>query len=146
MLVKAVVICILIWFIAIIGYKGIFKRYCMLAFMSGVFFFPFYFLGIDVMASFLIMCFMVGIILFIRFRRLRRLALAGIWKLPLLYLIIVKIYFMIWPGFVGQWNASTLWGVLFFGLPLGEIAWAFGFGFYWPLFMGYVFKLKVTLR
>ena len=122
------------------------RRYCIAAGISGVVFFPFYFLGVDVMTSFLLMCFFAGILLFVRLPQLRKLALGGIWKLPLLYLIIVKIYFLIWPDFAGQWNAASLWGRLFFGLPFGEIAWAVGFGFYWPLFMGYVFKIKVQSR
>jgi len=141
------------WFAAVLFFPPIsretitffdgFKRYCIVAGSSGIVFFACYFLKVDVMTSFLLMCATVGTVFFIRLRPLRKLALAGLWKLPLVYLIIVKIYFLIWPDFVLQWNLSSFWGQLYFGLPLGEIAWAMGFGFYWPLFMGYVFKLRI---
>ena len=127
-----------------ISFLEIFKRYSAVAGGSGIVFFTFYFLGVDIMSAYLLMCLIVGLVLFIRLRPLRKLALAGLWKFPILYLAIVKMYFLIWPNFVWQWNTSAPWGRLYFGLPLGEIAWAFGFAFYWPLFMGHVFKLKIA--
>ena len=141
------------WFVVAFRFQSIsreaitfyefFKRYCIVAGSSGIVFFTFYFSGIDVMSALVLTFFIIGIAMFILLRPLRELALAGIWKLPLLYLVVVKIYFLMWPDFVGQWNASVFWGRLFFGLPFGEIAWAISFGFYWPLFMGYVFKIKI---
>jgi hypothetical protein len=128
------------------AFHEIIKRYCIVSGISGVAFFPFYFAGINVMTAFILMCFIVGLSLFVLYPRLRKLALAGIWKAPLVYGTMVKIYFLVWPDLALQWNTTTLWGKMFFGIPLGEIAWAISFGFYWPLFIGYVFKIKIPVR
>ena len=60
-----------------------------------------------------------------------------------IYCGIVKGVFWIWPEFVSCWRSTPPWGLLLFGIPLGEIAWAAGFGLFWPLFAGFVFDLRV---
>ena len=61
-----------------------------------------------------------------------------------IYCGIVKGVFWIWPEFVSCWRSTPPWGLLLFGIPLGEIAWAVGFGLFWPLFAGYVFDLRLS--
>lgn len=70
-------------------------------------------------------------------------AAGGIGFLPI-YCGIVKAVFWIWPGFVSCWNSTPPWGLLLFGIPLGEIGWAASFGFFWPLFAGFVFDLRLS--
>jgi len=129
-----------------IAFFEVYKRYSVVAVISAVIFFAFYFLGFNPMTAYLWMSFIVGIGLFIWFPSLRKFAIAGLWKFPILYLVSLKMYFLIWPDFVLQWNATAPWGRLYFGVPLGEIAWAVSFGFYWPLFVGYVFKIRPEIQ
>jgi predicted secreted hydrolase len=75
--------------------------------------------------------------------RLWRLGLCGILGFPLLYCLIVRVYFLCWPGFITQWNPEGPWGSVLLGLPSGEIAWAVAFGGFWPLFVGYVLAVRV---
>jgi hypothetical protein len=125
-----------------IGISGIVRRYSIVAVFSALIFFPLYFFGIDPMSAFAAMCFIVGGYFFIVLPQLRNTALKGLWRLPVIYLTIVKIYFLIWPDFIYQWNGAGFWGRPVFGIPFGEFAWAISFGFYWPIFIGYVFRLK----
>ena len=104
----------------------------------------FYFLGMDSMLALILTCLIVGIALFIRLPHLRKIALEGLWKFPVLYLVVVKIYFSIWPDFVYQWNVSSPLGRLLWGIPIGEIIWSILFGLYWPLFMGYVYNIQIS--
>ena len=77
-------------------------------------------------------------------RDLWRFSAAGGIGFPLIYRGILRTVFWIWPGFVSCWKSTPPWGVLLFGVPLGEVAWAFGFGLFWPLFAGYVFDLRLS--
>jgi hypothetical protein len=71
-----------------------------------------------------------------------RFSVAGGVGFSLFYCGIVKAVFWMWPEFVYCWKNTSPWGLLLFGIPLGEIAWAAGFGLCWPLFAGYVFDLR----
>jgi len=62
----------------------------------------------------------------------------------LIYCGILKSVFWIWPDFVSCWKSTPAWGLLLFGIPLGEIAWAVSFGLFWPLFAGFVFDLRLS--
>ncbi len=73
-----------------------------------------------------------------------RFSLAGGIGFPLLYFGTIKVFFWIWPGFVFSWNNTFPWGTLLFGVPLGEITWAISFGLFWPLFLGFVFDLRLA--
>jgi hypothetical protein len=61
-----------------------------------------------------------------------------------IYCGVVKGVFWIWPGFASCWRSTPPWGVRLFGIPLGEIAWAAGFGLYRPLFAAYVMDLRLS--
>ncbi len=78
--------------------------------------------------------------------RLWPLCICGLAGFPLLYWLIVRTYFLLWPGFITQWNPEGIWGAVVLGLPRGEIAWAFAFGAFWPVFVGYVFDVRIERR
>lgn len=82
---------------------------------------------------------LIGILLILR-RDMMLMAIAGLFGFAPIYIIIVKVYFWVWPDFVYQWNQTHLWGRLVWGVPLGEIVWALGFGAWWPLLVGHVFN------
>ena len=67
-------------------------------------------------------------------------AIIGLLGFVPVYFIMVKVVFWVWPNFVYEWNQNQLWGRLIWGVPLGEVVWALGFGAWWPLFVGYVFN------
>ena len=71
-----------------------------------------------------------------------RLSAAGGIGFSLMYPGIIRAAFWIWPEFVFCWRSTPPWGLLLFGVPLGEVAWAISFGLFWPLFTGYVFDLR----
>jgi len=120
------------------------KRYSILAAFSVGFFLIFVFAGFPKMTSIIMSYSTIGLFLFFRQKRLRLLAIRGIWKFPIFYLVLVKILYNLWPDFLTQWNLSTFWGTTVLGIPLGEWSWALTFGFYWPLFVGYLLKIKVV--
>ncbi len=72
-----------------------------------------------------------------------RLALRGVLLYPLVYFVIVKFYFLIWPDFVRQWNLEGPWGTVIMGVPLGEFAWSVGFALWWPPFFAYLCNLDL---
>jgi hypothetical protein len=74
-----------------------------------------------------------------------RFSAAGGLGFSLMYCGIVKALFRIWPAFVSCWTSTPPWGLLLFGIPLGEIVWAVGFGLFWPLFAGFVFDLRLSV-
>ncbi len=125
------------------GFSQILKRGSTVGGGSLLFFLTMYFCKADSMFAFLLVCLVVGIVLYIRQPHLRRLGMDGLWKYPLFYLPLVKLIFLIWPDFVNQWKISTPLGRLYWGIPLGEIIWSVLFGLYWPMFMGYVYKVKI---
>ncbi len=73
-----------------------------------------------------------------------RFSAAGGIGFSLIYCGIVKGVFYLWPDFVSCWKSTSPWGLLVFGIPLGEIAWAVSFGLCWPLFAGFVFDLRLS--
>ncbi len=72
------------------------------------------------------------------------LCLSGIIGFPVLYYLIVRVYFLYWPGFIAQRNPEGAWGKVLPGLSTGEIAWAVAFGGFWPLFVGHVLDLRIA--
>jgi len=89
-----------------------------------------------------------GLLLFLLGRRasLWRLALAGLVSFTLVYLLIVKLDFAVWPNFVSYWNADGLWGSLVFGIPRGEVAWAAVFGAVWPVVIASALDIRFDSR
>jgi len=95
-------------------------------------------------ASAILALFMAVVPLLLLRPDLWRLSAAGGIGFPLFYCGIVRAAFWICPDFVSCWKSTPPWGLLLFGIPLGEIAWAVGFGLFWPLFAGYVFDLRLS--
>ncbi|HMD71233.1 MAG TPA: hypothetical protein VKF41_07810 [Bryobacteraceae bacterium] len=77
---------------------------------------------------------------------------SGLWRFsaaggigfPLIYCGILKSVYWICPDFVSCWRSTPPWGLLLFGIPVGEIVWAVSFGLFWPLFAGFVFDLRLS--
>jgi len=121
-------------------------RYRIICGISVILFLLCYLLKFGGVGSLLLACGIVATILLIRNRKLWSLFITGIFVYPLLYLVLLKFFFWIWPDFVKQWNPLSFWGATtFLGIPRGEITWAFIFGAYWPLLMAYVFDFRVSL-
>ena len=122
------------------------KRFLLAGAATSVLFLLLIFLGLEPMGALIgtILLTAFGLLLF-RFR-LWPLCLSGILGFPVLYYLIVRVYFLYWPGFIAQWNPEGPWGKILLGLPMGEIAWAIAFGGFWPLFVGYVLDLRVARR
>ena len=99
-------------------------------------------MGRSSMASAILAQLMAVISLLLLRPDLWRFSAAGGIGFSLIYCGIVKAMFWIWPEFLSCWRSTPPWGLLLFGIPLGEIAWAVGFGLFWPLFAGYVFELR----
>ena len=100
--------------------------------------------GCEGMAALLITCALVSIALVAWMRPMAGLALEGAARFTVLYLAVVKFYFILWPDFTKQWNPSPPLGTLIAGIPLGEILWAPIFGAYWTLLMVLVFRMRIS--
>jgi hypothetical protein len=114
-------------------------RYRIICGISVILFLLLYLLEFGGMGSLLLTCGIVAILLLIRNRKLWPLFITGIFLYPVLYLVLLKYFYWIWPHFVKQWNPLSFWGgTSFLEIPRGEITWAVIFGAYWPLLMTYV--------
>lgn len=71
-------------------------------------------------------------------------AMSGALGFALVWFLISTVYFLVWPGSVLQWNASSVWGRPCMGVPLGELAWAATFGAAWPLFTAFVLDARFS--
>jgi predicted secreted hydrolase len=100
--------------------------------------------GLSPMSALVGTCSLMALGLFIIRLRLWPLGMSGLFGFTVLYTLIVKAYFLLWPDFIKQWNPEGPWGVVLLGLPAGEIAWAVAFGAFWPLFVGFVFNIQLA--
>jgi len=101
-------------------------------------------MGLSSMTSAILVLLMAVVSLLVLRPDLWRFSVMGGIGFAPIYCGIVKGVFWIWPGFASCWSGTPPWGVRLFGIPLGEIAWAAGFGLYWPLFAGYVMDLRLS--
>lgn len=72
-----------------------------------------------------------------------KLALAGVVGFSLAYGLYIKCLFNWSPVFGSFWAEAKPWGRLVWGLPVGELAWAVGFGACWPLFVAFLFRAEM---
>jgi hypothetical protein len=119
------------------------KRFFFLSGLAVSFFLFFCGVGVSGMTSLLCTCVAASLVMLLLKRSLWPLAAVGLFSFTLLYLFVVKIYFLMWPDFVEQWSPAPPWGTRFWGIPLGEISWAAVFGAYWPLFTGHIFNIAL---
>jgi hypothetical protein len=101
-------------------------------------------LGRSSMASTILAQLMAMVSLLLLRPDLWRFSAAGGIGFSLIYCGILKTVFWSWPEFVSCWRSTPPWGLLLFGIPLGEVAWAVSFGLFWPLFAGFVFDLRLS--
>jgi hypothetical protein len=121
-------------------------RYFIMSSLSAFLFLSFYFMGFGGMGSLILACLIVTAFLLLRIRKPWLIFFTGIILHPVFYSLEVKLFFWFWPDFITQWNMRTIWGSPILGIPLGETTWAVIFGAYWPLFMAYVFDLRLRPR
>lgn len=124
--------------------KILWPRYRIIAGISVLLFLLFNLTGFIGMTSLVFTCTIVTAMLLFMKRELWPVALGGIIGFAVIYLVLVRIYFFVWPDFVLQWNMQTFWGRLIWGMPLGEIVWACVFGAYWPVFMINVWNIHYS--
>jgi hypothetical protein len=119
-----------------VSWKTLLMRYAMVATVSGLTFLLLSSLmGLSGMTALLLTCLILAAILFLVRKSLWPVVLVSLLGFPLFYLSVVKVYFLIWPEFIHQWNSAPPWGRTVLGIPLGEIAWSVVFSIYWPLFV-----------
>jgi hypothetical protein len=119
--------------------KILLLRYAILANLSGITFLLLSCLmNLSGMTALILTCLVMAAVMFLLRKSLWPVVLVSLVGFPILYLGIVKVYFLIWPEFVQQWNSTTLWGKTVLGIPLGEITWSVVFSIYWPLFVMFV--------
>jgi hypothetical protein len=71
------------------------------------------------------------------------LAAAGSPAYAVLYVVTLKIWYVLVPSFGAQWNAGALWGPTVLGIPLDEVVWAAAFGMAWPMFAAYLLDARL---
>jgi hypothetical protein len=118
------------------------RNYSVLGILS-LGFFVLFILRFDALTSLLATYIVLITVLLLLHPHLWQISIVGGLGFSVLYVLIVKFYFLLWPDFVSQWKVNNFWGELIWGLPRGEIAYAFSFGFFWPLFIGYVFNISL---
>jgi hypothetical protein len=60
-----------------------------------------------------------------------------------IYFFIVKAQFSLWPGYPMYWNLTSFLGLTLMGIPAGELAYAFVFAAFWPIYMAYLFDIRL---
>jgi hypothetical protein len=98
------------------------------------FFFDLYFIY-AVFVSFIVQFFFVSIVR----KDLFKIMIYGGFAFFLFYLIFFKFLIILFPVFLESWNLDELSGILFLGLPIEELVWAFLFGTFGAVFYRYVF-------
>lgn len=62
-----------------------------------------------------------------------------------LYFVYFLTLILMYPGYVEQvWNLGAISGILFFGIPLEELMFAFSFGFFWSSIYEHITWRKMT--
>jgi hypothetical protein len=86
-----------------------------------------------------------GLVLFLLYRRshLWRLSLYGLLFFPLLSLAVINVQFAFWPNYLAYWNPNGTWSTLVFGIPRGELAFAFMFGAYCPVIIASALDMRI---
>jgi len=74
-----------------------------------------------------------------------------IWFGGILFLVLYSIFFftllILHPGYVTHvWNLKALTGIIFIGIPLEELLFAFSFGMYWSSIYEHLLWKKLTLN
>jgi hypothetical protein len=124
--------------------RGFHRRYSVAGLLSVGFFLGLCGAGIDAMVS-LVLAYvaMVAILQIVR-KDLWPVALTGLVAFPLLYLVVLRVDYWLWPGFISEWNQASVLGAALWGFPRGELLWAVAFGAYWPLFVGYTCNIRLV--
>src|SRR5690606_28844822 len=60
-------------------------------------------------------------------------SLLGMLGFTLVYALLIRLSFLIWPHFANAWRNAEVHSGWLFEVPMFEIYWALGFGLVWPL-------------
>lgn len=97
----------------------------------------------DPMAS-VLMTFAVGVVFHLFLRpEFWRVALAGVLGFGLAYVLYMKFLLDGSPVFASFWAETKPWSTPCWGIPVGEWAWAVGYGACWPLFLAFLFRAEM---
>lgn len=99
--------------------------------------------GVGPLAAMVLAFSIFGVAIFWLGGRLWQVALSGFVGFTALYFAVVKVVFLLCPEFIHQWNEPNLWGPRIWGVPIDEITGAAGFAAAWPLFMAYLFCVRI---
>ncbi len=72
-----------------------------------------------------------------------RLAAAGSAGFGLVHVLLIKIWFWLFPAFASSWPATGPWSGQVWGVPWGELAWAGAYGACWPLWMAFLMQTDI---
>lgn len=124
-------------------WKIFFRRYLISGFLISVVFLSGLLLGLRGMTSLIVTQACILPFLFCLRPGVWSIVIKGILLYPLVYWILVRIYFWVWPEFILEWNLAGPWGEIIFGIPVGEFFWALGFASWWPFFFAFLFDLDL---
>ncbi|MGD0915200.1 MAG: hypothetical protein ABSB22_01970 [Thermodesulfobacteriota bacterium] len=99
--------------------------------------------GMDPMTGMLITYGLGAVALWLFRRGNWPLAATGVLQFPVVWFCVVAFTFWLFPEFIFKFNLAGNWGRPVFGVPVGEIAWAFTFGVFWPLFTAVIFNVEI---
>ena len=99
--------------------------------------------GMDPMTGMLITYGLGAVALWLFRRGNWPLAATGVLQFPVVWFCVVAFTFWLFPEFIFKFNLAGNWGRPVFGVPVGEIACAFTFGVFWPLFTAVIFNVEI---
>jgi len=102
-----------------------------------------YYTGLSAMSSLILSNIVISILICIKKKQFLPLLFRLFWRFPLLYYMLIRGIYLIWPNAILQWNLNCFWGKPLLGVPAGEIVWSVVFGIYWTLFTGYSFNIEM---
>ena len=121
----------------------IIRRYLICVFLGSTVNAVFLVFGFGVMISAIFGVLLVGTALLLWQKDLWPLQPIGLISFAVLYFIVIKWVFTVFPEFSLQWSAENLWGLTVWGIPLEEIAWAAACGAFWPFIAAYLFNVRL---
>lgn len=120
-----------------------FRRFTGCAVLGVFFSVVLWYLGIKIMTAVLIIIFLGFIVLYFRCTNVNLLKKYKFVYFAIIYFIVIKISFIIFPELSFYWNPNNLSGLYLLEIPLEEVLWALAFGTIWPVFIVYIFDVNI---
>ena len=119
------------------------RRYAWLAFLGMGTFLSLWFAGLSAISASIIAQALISILVLILRPDLWPLAALGCALWMPLYMVNLKVSYLLWPGFETIWNHQNAWGHTLFGLPTGEILWVASGAAGYPVAIGYIVNARL---